>query len=57
VRFEVKGTAGRYAAAPTVDPALVLPERGQCFEATYPAVYPATPSCVAASGGATIKCQ
>jgi len=51
VQFGVKGKGGTYAAGPAVDPALVLPEAGQCFESTYPAVFPATPSCAAASGG------
>ena len=33
VKFAVKGAAGTYAAGTNVDPALVLPERGHCFEA------------------------
>jgi hypothetical protein len=57
VKFVVKGRDGAYTAGTDVDPALVLPEGGPCFETTYPAAYPLTPSCVAAGGGATIKCK
>lgn len=57
VKFAVKGGEGTFTAGPDVDPAIVLPETGQCFEATYTATYPATPSCVTASGGGTVKCK
>jgi hypothetical protein len=57
VKFIAKGTAGTYAAGVGVDPALVLPDAAQCFEATYPQTYPLAASCTTASGGATIKCQ
>jgi hypothetical protein len=57
VKFSVKGGAGSYAASAGVDPALVLPESGQCYEAMYAQTYPATPSCVAKSGGAVVKCK
>jgi hypothetical protein len=57
VKFIAKGSAGTYAAGIGVDPALVLPDAGQCYEATYPQTYPATPSCTATGGGTTIKCK
>jgi hypothetical protein len=57
VKFIAKGTAGTYAAGVGVDPALMLPDAGQCYEATYPQAYPMTPSCTATGGGATIKCK
>jgi hypothetical protein len=57
VKVVVKGSGGAYAAGAAVDAALVLPDSGQCFAATYPAVFPLTPSCIATGGGATIRCR
>jgi CSLREA domain-containing protein len=57
VAFSAKGKGGSYAAGIGVDPALVLPDAGQCFEARFTQTWPVAPSCAAAGGRATIKCK
>lgn len=57
VAFSVKGGPGTYAAGTAVDPAVVLPDAGLCFEATYPQTPPSKPSCISSGVGATTKCK
>jgi hypothetical protein len=64
IKFGVKGKNGSYAATPAdvpVTATLVLDVPtavgGQCVEARFTAAPPASPSCVLASSGATLKCK
>jgi cysteine-rich repeat protein len=64
IKFGVKGKNGTYPVAQTdlpVTATLVLDVPtavgGQCVEQPFTALPPASPSCVLASGGATLKCQ
>jgi hypothetical protein len=57
VTFSVTGKAGNFAAGPHVGADLVLPASGACFEAAFPAVPPATPSCVLNKKKTTLKCK
>ncbi len=63
-KFNVKGKNGNYpvntSALPLVGTIVIqtpVAISGQCGEATFPAVPPAKPSCVSASGGKTVKCK
>ncbi len=64
VKFKVKGKNGSYPVVTTNLPlhaTLILDppyaSTGECVEATWTATPPAKPSCVTASGGATVRCK
>ena len=63
-KIGVKGKNGNYPVNPPNLPVMAtividvpFASGGQCGEATFPAVPPAKPSCLAISGGKTIKCK
>jgi hypothetical protein len=64
VKVKVKAKNGTYPvntanlplhATVVLDPPTAA--TGECIEATWPATAPVKPSCVSASGGATVKCK
>jgi hypothetical protein len=56
VQVKAQGANGIYVASAAVDAGVVLPESAQCFEATFPAAPPASPSCTLVNG-VTLKCK
>lgn len=63
-KFSVKGNDGSYPAdaanLPLVGTIVIdapFAVTGQCGEAAFPSAPPLRPSCRAASGGKTVKCQ
>lgn len=55
VTFRFTGRNGSYGVSTAVDAEVMLPPSSQCFEATFPAVPPATPSCVLSR--TTLRCK
>lgn len=53
--FKFRGKNGSYGVSTAVDADVIFPGSWKCFEATFPAVPPATPSCLLS--GTTLKCK
>lgn len=55
VIFQVKGKWGSHGVSPAVRADIVVPDTGQCFEATWPQTLPARARCLLS--GTKLSCK